>query len=1611
MPDRRSKPLEEPTDTPVRTGRMNSERPRAFPPDISEPHFVQREPEKRRTFKRVLHVLGAIVGTTATVLVATVGGVLLHIDLPPARRLLSGGLTTALAESFKGKLAIERIDRFGLGGFDGVVATVTGPDGKRVLLLDGVHARISLPRAAWSAIAGKGDMVIHVTEVGIDHVDAVIEQEPDGTLTVARAFEPKTPAPPPPPKAPPGRGIDLSLPKIAIRHAWVHGGIAAVPVIDADLSALDGAFGLDPKKTQLDLRRFTLSTRGLPQRADANGDIEAHLILPATGTGDMGASIAFVGTVGNIGAKVNGAIDGKKVDAVIDAPHIDPLAVQAMMEGAPLYQPASAHIEAHGVLPSITPDVKITVGAGSVDAHGQITIADDTNPDTRAEVTLEARNIDTRAFSPTAPASTIGARTTASAVVKPGGLVTGKYDLHVDPGEIAAQAIPATDVRGAFTQASVSGVAHVAEPGAPVDATFAVRVAPAGTTIDFDTRAKVVALRRVKRLAAMGTAVDGSVKLHTRGSFALATNRIDARVEAQVDRIAQGETKVDHATLTALVNGPVSAPHVAANVAGSGLHAGGRVFTAFAVTAQGPANEPFVAARLTSAGDAPNVDAKATIHARGPLEISGIEVGLDRGGEHVKAKVDSVRTAGGVVDVRGAVVEGLGEPVFASAKIGPGASRITAKGERVDIAKIARLVGAESNVSEGTVRLDVDVTTRGDRSTGHAKVDVDGAVLAGMKGKADLHVDSQLDGHRVDLRLTAGASDIGKLSVTADDVELAGAVTDPRAWERATGHVHLETDIALANLDHALPPDTIPVNRLEGTLSVRGDVQLPREGGTPDLTVHVATRGFAISTKPAEVRNPDGTVSRAADPIRSEGIDLALDAKVVGASGMTTVDASLIDRAGHLVDFGASLTAPIAAIRARPGDAAALLKATPVKARIAVPERSLADLPAMVGKLPVTGRAALEIDATGTMRAPRVTFHARTVNIRDANKKNAIPVSADTELTYDGETARLQLVATRPEGKVIEADSALKVRITDVLDHKGNDPLPWEASAAVRFSKFPLEAVTTYAQQDIQGDLSGKIELKDLHRAAGLEANLDFNDLTINEAKFKHANAAVTMRDGTIDGGVRVEQTDGFVDVRAKTAMSWGEDIAPQLDETKPIDVTIKAKAFRLAAVQPFVRDTFSILDGRLEADAKLHVQPGGKQGQMEGAIVLHDGRFEMPTIGEEFHNVHARVIMRPWGTLRFDQIQAEGLTGRMRAEGVAQLEGLTFKQAQGSITIAQNEAVPLSLEGVSLGEAWGNIDATARMDEQAKRMTIDVRIPRLHVKLPQSSNATVQPLDPEPTIKVGMREKDGDLALLPLGPPAKADAKRSDSATSMHLAVHLGNDIELRRDTTVRIRLTGTPVVDIDKETKVSGQIHLTEGFLELQGKRFRIERGTVNFAGQEPSNPVVVATAYWDAPGADTRVYADFVGPVKTGKLTLRSEPKLSEGEILSLLLFGSKEGMGGNGAPSQENDSQKAAGLAGGVLTQGLNKAISGVSNVDVTTRVDTSEKQNPRPQVEVQLTKTVSAEVTQNLGVTPPGQNPDKTLLAVDWRFVKNWSVTSTLGDRGTSIVDLTWKYRY
>ena len=210
---------------------------------------------------------------------------------------------------------------------------------------------------------------------------------------------------------------------------------------------------------------------------------------------------------------------------------------------------------------------------------------------------------------------------------------------------------------------------------------------------------------------------------------------------------------------------------------------------------------------------------------------------------------------------------------------------------------------------------------------------------------------------------------------------------------------------------------------------------------------------------------------------------------------------------------------------------------------------------------------------------------------------------------------------------------------------------------------------------------------------------------------------------------------------------------------------------------------------------------------------------------------------------------------------------------------------------------------------------------------------------------------------------------------------------------------------------TTVRGEIHLKSGKLNVQSKEFEIEKGTISFVGNDPSNPEVTVTAGWTAPDG-TKVLADYVGPVKTGKVNLRSEPPRPKNEIVQLILFGTADGSESTPYASKSPSTGTQAGTAvGGLATDGLSKGIDQLTGMNVTTKIDTSDSSNPKADVEFQVAKDISLQLAYVIVQPPPGDNPDLVYATIDWRFVRNWSLETTFGDAGSTFADMVWQYRY
>ena len=1532
-------------------------------------------------------------GTVLVFVLALVGGLLGHMDVPAVRRAIVVRVNGVLASVVSGRIVIERVGGFGPGGVDDVDAHVEDPGGKTVLRVWGLRARLS----TWDllrSLASSPDVRVGIGELSVVRADVSLDADETGALRLARAFTPK---PSPPSTGGGGGGVRLSLLHAELAHVAVHGGPPAGPLLDAYVDGMDASVTVTPDKVTLHVAHALIAGRDLSSGLTTLGVLDARFEQPAADGSDRFAWASWRGLVGALPGTAEARYDAGGVDAVVDIPTTRAECVRDLWATCPFGEDVAAHVEVHGALPRLLVTLGASVGKGSVTALGQASV----NDGVRASLHIVARSVDVRALSPSAPVTALTASGDVLFAATAAGAMGGVVAFDFAGGTVGAVHVPAAAITGQLARDAAGALnaqanVSVHEPGAP--ATVALRLSPAGTSFQlaFDASADAPRLDGIARL---GPVARGTAKARAHGTLDLGKGSLDARVDASVAGISAGGVGLNAATLEARVSGALAAPTIDATLVGDTLVAGPLRFDRLKARVQGtPAN---ALAKVSMHGHGADFTARATVGLAGGTTLRDVAVAIDRNGESAQASAAIVRFASRETSVDDLDVEGLGAPLHATVRVSPGALSAKARSHGLDLARLGRLAGVSG--LGGRVSLDVDASVRKTSAEGHITLDLSQGTIAGWKD-AQAHVDATLDGLHATGHVTASVGGIGTVDVSSSSLQIGAAgPLAASSWRTAWGEVDLAAHVDLAKLSAQLPKGTIPLGNLAGTVDVKGRVARDAANdSTPDVDVTASTKGLALIGNPV--------------PWRIDGIGATVHTHVDGHTGSTAIDAQIADAAGPLVALEATSTAvPYARMFTAAEPIGAALLAMPVHAKVTLPSHEVAKLPAFFGTRGMEGKLEATVVLDGSAEKPTVDLQAMLTHGRTESTVLALPVDLALTGHYDGSHADVSAQANARGDQVLEAGAGVDVRMADIL---GGWELPWKASAHAKLTDFPLQSVAALDDRQVRGRANGTFQVDGLHENAKASLTLTLTDLRVGEVTCRPTTLSLTADGQAIDGSARIVEQDGYAEAKAHVGARWGKALAPTPDASQATDVILTAKNFRAAVLLPFVSQLFTELDGRIDGNAHILVDPVARTMKPEGTLSLSGGVFELSAMGSELHDATARVTFTPDGLVRLDNASARGLTGRIEAAATARLQGLQLQSAHAVVQVPQKEPLPLVLDGTQVGMIDGRMDVVVAQGKDALDVTVDV--PALRVQLPESSTHSVQALDALADVRVGIGRRGAGFAPSALDAGDAEVAPSTGPRTTTRVAVHLGSDVEVRRGGDLDVHMDGTPTVTIAEAVTAKGQIRLTRGTLNVQGKTFKIDDGsTVTFI-DDPTNPQVVLTASWVAPASDpsssgTTVFAEFVGPLKTGKVTLRSEPPLARTEILSLLLYGTTDQQGGGAGSQQVN---AASGAAGGAASANINRALGGVNqtldnlglSTEVSTKIDTSQP-TPRPEVEVQIARDLSLQLALVLGVPPPGNNPDTTLLTVAYSFLSHWRAETTVGNAGTTILDLVWERRY
>ena len=1496
-------------------------------------------------------------------------GAALHLDHPLSRRLIAASVNRILASVFVGRVVVDRIRGLRLSHLDGVDAHVDDARGRTLLRIEGADARVSAWTLVRSFVTRQQDIVVDVPKLSVVNLEVDLDAEADGSPRLVTALSPREPAP----RSASGPSVHLRLTRVVVDRMSFR--VEPSAPVEGEVTDLEGSVRVESGVTGIDVNRGRITARALPSGPLVRVDVEGHLTAPA-----LRMRAVLQGAVGGVGERADVKYDEGALDAVLEVPLTAPEVLRAVWPSSPIVDASSLHAELHGVLPRLDAVVRAGLGPATVSVRGPLQW---TGSEAHGDLVVQADQLDVRTFAPSVPHSSVAASADVSLTAKPAGDLSASATIDFAGGRWGAVRMPAAAIRAdvalpAGGLPTANAAVEVREPGAP--ATIVGHLAPRGGSLElsFTCNATVPRLDDVTRIRGL---IQGSMAASAAGSIDFGTKTLAVQVSATGETLQLGETTVADAQINSRVSGDLESPSFDLDVVGDALRSGSLTVSTFRAAGRAAGRVSGSPEILVRNLDLQATGAGSTVHAH----ASVLGLGADR------MRADDVQ------------IEGLGALVSGRVQASSEGVLVQTKTSALDLAALASFVHVP--VTRGTLSLDVDATVGARSADGRVSLEVANAALYGIRD-ANARVEASVHGRRVSGRADVRVEDIATLAVRSSSIDIGpGRLVTAAPWRRTWGAVDFDTHVDLARLVARLPLDRATIGRLGGEVEVEGRVARDSiEDATPGVDVRIRTKDLELA-------------GAAPGSWHVEGVTPTLHVTVDGDTGATLVQAELDDVQGPLFDLKATSNAVPYAVLFSDQNPAAALRAMPFDATVEIPSRELGPPFTALGVGSIAGRIGAKVHWQGSAMSPSVDLAARITGARFDPALMTSHVDLAIDGHYDGAHAAATLRALARDAEVLRATGAADVRAADVLASFGGVPLDWSASARASLHKMPLRLLSPLYDRQIRGTASGEIVLEGLHRDAQASATLTVDGLQVGDVTCRTATARIGIGGGVFDGEARIDHIDGFVEGRAHFGTRWGAAPAPSFDPSTRAQVSLSAKRFRAAILSPFLVGTFAELDGRIDASAHAELDPG-VSGAMalhpQGSLELSGGTFELMSFGTEFRDAAFKLTLAPDGVVRLENATAHGLSGTVRAAATAQFDAAGLAAARASVRMPAKDPLPLVFDGVQLGQLDGQFDLS--LERTGHEVDIAVDVPTAHVRLPSGlPSADVQALGDVEDVEIGVRRGPDRFTSVSLdaahdAPPESKAGRKAQTK----VGVRLGHDVHVSRGTNLDVRLEGQPTITFAGATTVAGQIRMPSGSIDVQGKPFEIENGTVTFVGSDPANPQVVLTAGWTASDG-TRVYADFIGPLKTAQVRLRSSPARSQNEILALILYGTSDAAAVT-TTSAATSTQSAP--FAGVAAQPLNQALGGVNRLmqnlgmagGITTKIDTSQIV-ARPEVEVQISRDISLQVAWVLGAPPPGTNPDTALVTLDWRFLRKWSLETTVGDAGTSILNLVWQQRY
>ena len=502
-------------------------------------------------------------------------------------------------------------------------------------------------------------------------------------------------------------------------------------------------------------------------------------------------------------------------------------------------------------------------------------------------------------------------------------------------------------------------------------------------------------------------------------------------------------------------------------------------------------------------------------------------------------------------------------------------------------------------------------------------------------------------------------------------------------------------------------------------------------------------------------------------------------------------------------------------------------------------------------------------------------------------------------------------------------------------------------------------AAVDYAFASFIGSLKGKINLTGTLRKPEAKGCLSLMDTKLGESNTNTGSIALNIdsREATVLGGLKLCKNQGSrvrkLDYDRICTLDEGQaeacitsDTLIYADVAARVNTDLIALSKGADVLTPDA--TTRVARGELGADDDLFVSIHTREGAplkleevlpmnlispyargIEGLLSLDvdaQGTYEAPVPTGELKLSEGALTLTDWGR-RFERVEVEA---RMDPE-VIRLEQMRVREGEASLwaeaTLEHEKLEPgkvrasFKSDEFNLGDFidfpfFATSDVTMKGDLSRDPMELEVNVEELDVRLTEDIGSELHPTELNDDIIVLSRKSDGTMRLE--GEVQGAAEELGGGGEGGASALALTTRVKMSRQCFVRhpygeVNLTGDFTAAV-KGTSVmmSGEIEALRGQAEFLGKIFRVERALVTFTGADPPNPRLQIEAAYEldpnivsalGPASDgrPRIMVQITGSANDPILQLKSDPPMSETDIIYVLATNRPPGTAGVGQDS--------------------------------------------------------------------------------------------------------------